>query len=268
MPDSSGQPQSLQELLEGADLKLCTLPCPALPLPHRPPAPGLPRLPTSTGALTGMDVRCTAGALTCPQSQDQAPEPLPPAPKSSLCSPCPPSHAAEPPAGAARPQAPAGPAPTGPHLGPLLGPDADLAIAAFLRVQGAHEGPDGCPSDHVHGDAALRQGPDDAHLRAASTPTGAGSQRPLCPPEPRTAVLSCPPSAPTSCTRRGKWGNSGNLDRGSDAPERQLALSLLVGALGLAPGQAEARLPTSAGRPPHNQKHHLEEAETPGPQRE
>ena len=238
---------------------------PALPCPcHTDPQPqASPACPPAL--VVGMEVRCNSGVLTSPQSQDQAPEPLPPALKSSLCPPSPPP---QPPAGAARPQAPAGPAPTGPHLRPLLGPDADLAIAAFLRVQGAHEGPDGRTADHVHGDAALRQGPDDAHLRAASMPTGTGSQRPLCPPEPRTAILSCPPSAPTSCTRHGKWGKGGNSDRGSDAPERQPALSLLVGALGLAPGQAEACLPTSVGRPPHNQKHHLGEAETPGPQRE
>ena len=40
-------------------------PCPALPLPHRPPAPGLPRLPTSTGSGHGSAVQCG-----CAKSQD------------------------------------------------------------------------------------------------------------------------------------------------------------------------------------------------------
>ena len=59
------------------------VPCLALPLPHRPSGPGLPLVPWW--------VHC--GAFTCPQSpsQDQAPEPPPPAPKSSLRPPCSPA---------------------------------------------------------------------------------------------------------------------------------------------------------------------------------
>lgn len=80
---------------------------------------------------------------------------------------------------------------------------------------------------------------------------------------------SCPAhtSAPTSCTHCGKWGSGGNSDRGSDGPEQQLALSLLVGALGLALGQAKAHVSTSVGCPPHSQKQHLAGAEAPGLQR-
>lgn len=165
-----------QELLERAGLKLCALPCPCRTDPQaRLPPPAYQHwCPGGRGSTV---YRGCTSSVTFARPGARAPTPS----TEAL---------------AGQPRCRAGcrgrPAPTGPHLRPLLGPDADLAVAAFLRVQGAHEGPDGRPSDHVHRDAALRQGPDDTHLRAAPTPTGAGSQRPLCPPGPRTAVLSCP----------------------------------------------------------------------------
>ena len=60
---------------------------PALPCPcHTDPQPqASPACPPAL--VVGMEVRCNSGVLTSPQSQDQAPEPLPPALKSSLCPP-------------------------------------------------------------------------------------------------------------------------------------------------------------------------------------
>ena len=60
---------------------------PALPCPcHTDPQPqASPACPPAL--VEGMEVRCNSGVLTSPQSQDQAPEPLPPALKSSLCPP-------------------------------------------------------------------------------------------------------------------------------------------------------------------------------------
>lgn len=54
------------------------------------------------------------------------------------------------------------------YLCPLFGPNPHLTVVPLLRVQGTHECPNGCSSNHVHRDAALRQGPDDANLGTAS----------------------------------------------------------------------------------------------------
>lgn len=95
---TEGSPEApgLQELLERAGLRLCGPACPALAA--QIPRPGLPHLPTSTGAPVGVEARCTVGARPQSPLRDQVPEPPAPAPKPSLA-----SHAAEPAAGAALP---------------------------------------------------------------------------------------------------------------------------------------------------------------------
>ena len=202
MPDNSGQPRSPKSAAiigTGRSQAVCpALPCPCHTDPQAQASPWCP------GGCTAVHSPVLSHLH---KTRHRSPRPQHRSPRCALPAPQP---RCRPPARAACPQAPAGPAPTGPHLRPLLGPDADLAVAAFLRVQGAHEGPDGRPSNHVHGDAILRQGPDDAHLRAASTPTGAGSQRPLCPPGPRAALLSCPLRSAHFLHTSWEWGNGGN----------------------------------------------------------
>lgn len=79
-------------------------------------------------------------------------------------------------------------------------------------------------------DAALCQGPDDAHLGTASTPTG-GWSRQSAPPGRQDPGDGRPvpphPSVPESCTRHGERGKDANSEREWDTLERQPALSLL-----------------------------------------
>lgn len=55
-----------------------------------------------------------------------------------------------------------------PYHGPLPGFDSHLGVAALLRIQGCHEGPDRGAADHVNRDAGFVQGPDDPHLGTPS----------------------------------------------------------------------------------------------------
>lgn len=119
LPGNRGQPRSPRSggITGAGRSKLCGLPCPALAA--QIPRPGLP---TCLPALVPrwVEARCTGAR---PQSllQDQAARAPGPSTEALLA-----SHAAEPLQGLTSATA---------------WPGCDLAVAAFLRAQGAHEGP-------------------------------------------------------------------------------------------------------------------------------